>query len=107
MRRTFLLAARPGEGPFTQPTAGAQAWRPQLVFMPHSRRPSSARGLAGLDGYLPLAPRVSSVRYPIRQLTFKHVATVQSVTDETCQQLTLVNQTSRAGPYSVPRSPHH
>jgi hypothetical protein len=32
-----------------------------------------------------LAPGVSSVRYPIRQLTFKYVATVQSVTDETCQ----------------------
>jgi hypothetical protein len=34
-----------------------------------------------------LAPGVSSVRYPIRQRTFKYVATVQNVTDETCQQL--------------------
>ena len=38
-----------------------------------------------IGGYLPLALGVSSVRYPIRQLTFKYVATVQSVTDETCQ----------------------
>jgi hypothetical protein len=36
-------------------------------------------------GYLPLAPGVSNDRYPIRQRTFKYVATVQSVTDETCQ----------------------
>ena len=33
-RRIFLLAAHPGEGLFTQPTAAAQAWRPELVFMP-------------------------------------------------------------------------
>jgi hypothetical protein len=43
---------------------------------------------AGSGGYLPLAPGVSSVRHPIRQRTFKYVATVQSVTDETCQTLT-------------------
>ena len=36
-------------------------------------------------GYLPLAPGVSTVRYPIPQRTFKYVATVQSVTDETWQ----------------------
>jgi hypothetical protein len=33
-RRIFLLAAHPGDGRFTQPTAAAQAWRPELVFMP-------------------------------------------------------------------------
>ena len=44
-------------------------------------RRRSARG-----GYLPLAPGVSTVRYPIPQRTVKYVATVQSVTDETCQQ---------------------
>jgi hypothetical protein len=38
-----------------------------------------------MGGYLPLAPGVSAVRYPIRQRTFKYVATVQRVTDETCQ----------------------
>ena len=41
--------------------------------------------MASPGGYLPLAPGVSSVRYPIRQRTFEYVATVQSVTDETCQ----------------------
>ena len=39
-------------------------------------------------GYLPLATGVSTVRYPITQRTFKYVATVQSVTDETCHKLT-------------------
>ena len=33
-RRIFLLAAHPGEGLFSQQTAAAQAWRPELVFMP-------------------------------------------------------------------------
>jgi hypothetical protein len=37
-----------------------------------------------VGGYLPLAPGVSTVRYPIPQRTFKYVATVQSLTDETC-----------------------
>jgi hypothetical protein len=41
---------------------------------------------AELGGYLPLAHGVSSVRYPIRQLTY--VGTVQSVTDETCHEPT-------------------
>ena len=41
-----------------------------------------------MGGYLPLATGVSTVRYPIPQRTFKYVATVQSVTDETCQILT-------------------
>jgi hypothetical protein len=43
---------------------------------------------AAMGGYLPLAAGVSTVRYPIPQRTFKYVATVQSVTDETCQELT-------------------
>jgi hypothetical protein len=37
-----------------------------------------------VGGYLPLAPGVSTDRYPIPQQTFKDVATVQSVTGETC-----------------------
>jgi hypothetical protein len=32
--RILLLAAYPGEGRFTQPTAAVQTWRPELVFMP-------------------------------------------------------------------------
>jgi hypothetical protein len=45
---------------------------------------------AGSGGYLPLAPGISTVRYPIPQRTFKYAATVQSVTDETCQFRTLL-----------------
>ena len=37
-----------------------------------------------MGGYLPLAPGVSTVRYPIPQRTFKYVATVESVTEEGC-----------------------
>jgi hypothetical protein len=43
---------------------------------------------AAVGGYLPLAPGVSTVRYPIPQRTFKYVATVQVVTDEMCHKLT-------------------
>jgi hypothetical protein len=50
-----------------------------------SGRHETARPMSQLGGYLPLAPGVSTVRYPIPQRTFKYVATVQSVTDETCQ----------------------
>ena len=32
--RILLLAAYPGEGRFTHPTAAVQTWRPELVFMP-------------------------------------------------------------------------
>jgi hypothetical protein len=40
--------------------------------------------MSAMGGNLPLAAGVSTVRYPILQRTFKYVATVQSVTDETC-----------------------
>jgi hypothetical protein len=50
----------------------------------------SARSTASLGGYLLLAPGVSTVRYPIPQRTFKYVATVQSVTDETCHNRILL-----------------
>jgi hypothetical protein len=53
--------------------------------MPHTCRSRYPSGPAQLGGYLPLATGVSTVRYPIPQRTFKYVATVQSVTDETCQ----------------------
>ena len=45
----------------------------------------SQRRPPAMGGYLPLATGVSTVRYPIPQRTFKYVATVQRVTDETCQ----------------------
>ena len=59
--------------------------------LPLSGHCPSARSTASLGGYLLLAPGVSTVRYPIPQRTFKYVATVQSVTDETCQLLTSAN----------------
>ena len=46
--------------------------------------------LASLGGYLLLAPGVSTVRYPIPQRAFRYVATVQSVTDETCHNRILL-----------------
>jgi hypothetical protein len=33
-RRHLVIAARSGQGRFTQPTAAFQTWRPELVFMP-------------------------------------------------------------------------
>ena len=41
-------------------------------------------GPLGVDT-CPWHPEVSTVRYPISQRTFQYVATVQAVTDETCQ----------------------
>jgi hypothetical protein len=41
-RRILLLALRSGEGLFSERTAGAQAWRPELVFLPLCR-PSHPR----------------------------------------------------------------
>jgi len=36
LRRILLLAAHPGEGRLTQPTAATQAWGREPLFMPHS-----------------------------------------------------------------------
>ena len=58
--------------------------------MPLKRPCRRDRGTARSGGYLPLAPGVSTVRYPIPQRTFKYVATVQSVTDETCHNRILL-----------------
>ncbi len=49
----------------------------------HSRTPP---GSAQLGGYLPLAPGVLTVRYPICERIFDDVSTVQSATDETWQK---------------------
>ena len=64
--RIFLLAARPGEGRFTQPTAAAQAWRPELVFMPRSRHlairaTNSSTRVAARLGYLAPPDRHTSL----------------------------------------------
>jgi hypothetical protein len=46
LRRIFLLAARPDDGRFTEPTAATQASRPERVFMPEAvaKRAARARG---------------------------------------------------------------
>ena len=44
LRRILLLAAHPGEGRLTQPTAATQAWGREPLFMPHLRHsPTAAR----------------------------------------------------------------
>jgi hypothetical protein len=63
---------------------------PLSQSLPLSGHCPSARSTASLGGYLLLAPGVSTVRYPIPQRTFKYVATVQSVTDETCHNRILL-----------------
>jgi hypothetical protein len=57
---------------------------PPAPKMHRPRRRPPARAGSFLGQYLPLATGVSTVRYPIPQRTFKYVAPVQSVTDETC-----------------------
>jgi hypothetical protein len=61
--------------------------RPERPLWVDSGPSFIVRKPAAVGGYLPLATGVSTVRYPIPQRTFKYVATVQSVTDETCQNL--------------------
>jgi hypothetical protein len=69
---------------------GHSASHSERLFLPLSGHCPSARSTASLGGYLLLAPGVSTVRYPIPQRTFKYVATVQSVTDETCHNRILL-----------------
>jgi len=47
-RRVSPIAVRLGKGRLTEPTAAVHAWRPELVFMPHSRPSTSA--IAGSSG---------------------------------------------------------
>jgi hypothetical protein len=89
-RRILVIAGRSGEGLLTEPTTAAQPWQREPLLMPLSGHCPSARSTASLGGYLLLAPGVSTVRYPIPQRTFKYVATVQSVTDETCRNRILL-----------------
>ena len=46
------VPVRPGEGPFTEPRADAQPWRPELVFMP-LKRPCARDGGTAQVGGLP------------------------------------------------------
>jgi hypothetical protein len=64
----------------------------------HSGRVSAARGArdeprqlrrtAEMGGYLPLAPGISDVRYPIPERIFDYVSTVRSATAGTCHNRT-------------------
>jgi hypothetical protein len=53
LRRILLLAAHPGEGRLTQPTAATQAWGREPLFMPHTCRSQYLSGPARLGGELP------------------------------------------------------
>jgi hypothetical protein len=50
-RRIFLLAAHPGEGRLSQPTAGAQPWPRERVLMPRNRHCPLAMRTAHNIGY--------------------------------------------------------
>ena len=62
--------------------AGVQAG---VEFTAHGEAGFGGGGRDQLDNH-PIADEgPGAVRYPVPQRTFKYVATVQSVTDETCQ----------------------
>ncbi len=46
-RRILLLTVHSGEGLFSERTAAAQAWRPELVFLPHGCRSEQRRYRVG------------------------------------------------------------
>jgi hypothetical protein len=56
-RRVSPVAPRPGEGPLTEPTAGAQPWPRERVLMPHTCR-SQYRWEIGAMGDTELQPPV-------------------------------------------------
>jgi hypothetical protein len=54
--------------------------------LPHTRRSQCPSRSAQLGGSLPLAPGVSTVRYPIPERIFDYVSTVRSATAGTCHK---------------------
>jgi len=58
--------------------------------LPHSGHCPTAAQTARPGGYLPLAPGVSTVRYPIPERIFDYVSSVRSATAGTCQFPTFV-----------------
>jgi hypothetical protein len=65
---------------------------------------SGAAGANRRVGWIPaFGTRVSTVRHLIPQRTFKYVATVESVTDETCQKR-ILNSDARVSRRSTPGS---
>ncbi|HWN79653.1 MAG TPA: hypothetical protein VNN81_17590, partial [Bradyrhizobium sp.] len=88
--KAYMACSLAAERPFSKPITAVRHRQREPLFMPLSGHCPSARSTASLGGYLLLAPGVSTVRYPIPQRTFKYVATVQSVTDETCHNRILL-----------------
>jgi hypothetical protein len=89
-RRILLVAVRSAEGPLTEHITATQAQPQERVFMPHIGPSRRWFRTAQSGGYLPLAPGISTVRYPIPERIFDYVSTVRSATAGTCQ-----NETSR------------
>ena len=85
LRRVSPIPSRSGEGRLTERTPAVRSSLREHVWMPHLGHSPQPTQMSQEGGYLPLAPGVSTDRYPIPQRTFEYVATVQSVTDETCQ----------------------
>ncbi len=54
--------------------------RSDFVLCPITDLGSAREATARLGGYLPLAPGVSTVRYPIPERIFDYVSTVRSAT---------------------------
>jgi hypothetical protein len=72
----------------------------ERLFLPHLRHSTAAARPSQLGGYLPLAPVVSTVRYPIPERIFDYVSAVQSATAGTCHEPTsalAVQSPSRRG----------
>jgi hypothetical protein len=89
-RRIFPVAERRGQSRLTEPLADAQFQQRDPLFMPHIGPSRRWFRTAQSGGYLPLAPGISTVRYPIPERIFDYVSTVRSATAGTCQ-----NETSR------------
>jgi hypothetical protein len=88
IRRILLVAVRSGESPLTEHITATQAQPPERVFMPLSGHCRGPTRTARSGGYLPLAPGISDVRYPIPERIFDYVSTVRSATAGTCHNRT-------------------
>ena len=59
-----------------------------------------------MGGYLPLAPGVSTVRYPIPERIFDYVSTVRSATAGTCTIAALTRKEKIAVTRCIQRGKH-
>ena len=88
--KAYMAYSSAAGRPLSKPTTAARSWPWERVFTPHTCRSQHPSGSAQLGGYLPLAPGVSTVRYPIPERIFDYVSTVQSATAGTCQEQTSI-----------------